>query len=117
MSEVFWRYLPQTRRPKFTVVEYIIIVAFLAVASRVALPFVMEYRDDRRARSVLAVVMELETAARQAAEAGDLAALTDLRQCILECSPGSGLSGTVAIEAEIHVFGVLEGRSSIYFFS
>ena len=76
-QEVYWQYLPRSRRPGFTVVEYLIGFFAVVVLVRVALPFVLEWTDRRAAWEVLAEVATLEDAVRQAAGNGDLAAISD----------------------------------------
>lgn len=76
-DEVYWRYLPRTRRPGFTVVEYLSMLFGLIVLVRIALPFALERLGERNALVVLEAVAQVEAAARTAATNGDLAALED----------------------------------------
>ena len=74
---VFWRTLPRSRRPRFTVVEYLIGALTRAILIRVALPFGLRALNDRAAVDILTEVAALERAARDAVAAGDLAAVRD----------------------------------------
>lgn len=77
MSDGAWQYLPHAPRRHFTVVEAIITVSLIAIALRVALPFAVDFARERRAAGVLQSVLAVESAVRQAAQGGDMAALMD----------------------------------------
>lgn len=77
MSDGGWQYLPKSPRQDFTVVEAIITISLIAILARIALPFGVDYLRERQAAEVISAVVMVEGAVRQAALAGDTAAVSD----------------------------------------